>query len=564
MERVKYGRNSTRNMNIDLRNQIIIVIAGAFFFMPFLGRVHLFDWDEANFAEASREMIVSKNYMQVQIDYKPFWEKPPLFFWLQTLSMKAFGVNEFSARFVNALFGIFTLLIVYRIGRKLFDAWFGMFWAMAFLGSFLPHFFYKSGIIDPVFNLFIFLGVYFLSEAMWGERNRRLLPYFLSGIFIGLATLAKGPAAVIIITLCGFTYWASKRFVRIISIRQIIVFFGAVCLVSSLWYGLETILHGPWFVMEFVKYQAHLFTRGEAGHGRPFYFHPVVLLFGCFPASFLAIRMLFGSKKFSGKQAFFTNWMAILFWVDLVLFSIVKTKTVLYSSLTYFPITYLAVGFICSVKQGTIAWNKFYTIAITAFGLLVAAVIAVFPVVMRHPAWLAVLTKDKFALACLQYPMHWSFYEVLIGIGYGAMLVASFILAFKKKFTGAFSVLFLSTALCLQIFMIDMVPKMDLIAGGGPVEFYKSLCGKDCYVHSLFKSYVDLFYSQKLPGGNPESRNSEWLLKGSIDKPVYFVCRISKADNYRGKYGLIELKNEYGFVYFKREASKTNEEVPAK
>jgi 4-amino-4-deoxy-L-arabinose transferase-like glycosyltransferase len=45
-----------------------------------LGRVHLFDWDEINFAECAREMRISGEYRYAQIGFLPFWEKPPLFF----------------------------------------------------------------------------------------------------------------------------------------------------------------------------------------------------------------------------------------------------------------------------------------------------------------------------------------------------------------------------------------------------------------------------------------------------------------------------------------------------
>ena len=160
---------------------------------------------------------------------------------------------------------------------------------MALMGTFLPHFFFKSGIIDPVFNLFIFIGVYFLARALHPSTAGKRAPrYVVSGVFIGLAILTKGPAALVIITLCGCVYWASTRFKKIITPGEAGIFLLAVCVVSFLWYGLETIAHGTWFVTEFLNYQAHLFTRGEAGHGRPFYFHAVVLLFGCFPASFLA------------------------------------------------------------------------------------------------------------------------------------------------------------------------------------------------------------------------------------------------------------------------------------
>ena len=74
-----------------------------FLFFPFLGQSHLFDWDEINFAEAAREMIVTGDYLRVQINFQMFWEKPPFFIWLQVLSMKSFGINEFAARFPNAL-----------------------------------------------------------------------------------------------------------------------------------------------------------------------------------------------------------------------------------------------------------------------------------------------------------------------------------------------------------------------------------------------------------------------------------------------------------------------------
>ena len=76
---------------------LIILLAGATLFFPFLGGVHLFDWDEINFAEAAREMIETGDYLTVKINYQPFWEKPPLFIWMQVLSMKLFGINEFGA-----------------------------------------------------------------------------------------------------------------------------------------------------------------------------------------------------------------------------------------------------------------------------------------------------------------------------------------------------------------------------------------------------------------------------------------------------------------------------------
>ena len=140
---------------------LFIVGSSLLLFFTFLGNIHFFDWDEINFAECAREMIVSNDYWHVQIDFKPFHEKPPLFIWLQVLSMKLFGVNEFAARFPNAVCGLLTLLTLYRIGVKHYHRSFAMLWVLCYMGSILPHFYFKSGIIDPWFNYFIFLSLYF-------------------------------------------------------------------------------------------------------------------------------------------------------------------------------------------------------------------------------------------------------------------------------------------------------------------------------------------------------------------------------------------------------------------
>jgi 4-amino-4-deoxy-L-arabinose transferase-like glycosyltransferase len=185
----------------------LIALGAAVLYIHSLGKVHLFDWDEINFAESAREMIESGNYMRVQINYEPFWEKPPLFFWMQVLAMKVFGVNEFAARLPNAVCGIVTLITIYAIGKRLHGPCFGLWWTGLHATSFLPHLYFKSGIIDPWFNLFIFLGIYFLSRFIdqreAGERHMRSL--VLSALFAGLSVLTKGPVGMGVLFLCGIT-----------------------------------------------------------------------------------------------------------------------------------------------------------------------------------------------------------------------------------------------------------------------------------------------------------------------------------------------------------------------
>src|SRR5665647_1211856 len=211
----------------------IIILSGIIFFIPFLGRVHLFDWDEINFAESAREMIVTGNYHRVQINFQPFWEKPPLFFWLQAGCMKLFGINEFAARLPNAIFGIITMVTLFIIGKKHKSPRFGFIWAISYLGTFLPHLYFKSAIIDPVFNYFIFLGLYFMFRDVTHEQSKKgLLNISLAGLFIGLSTLTKGPVGLLIFMIAFLAYFIFKRFKNFPGIKKILLFiviYSAVC-----------------------------------------------------------------------------------------------------------------------------------------------------------------------------------------------------------------------------------------------------------------------------------------------------------------------------------------------
>jgi 4-amino-4-deoxy-L-arabinose transferase-like glycosyltransferase len=193
-----------------LSDLFLITLISCALYLPFLGGVALFDWDEINFAECAREMLITGNFSEVQLNFQPFWEKPPLFIWLQVISMKVFGINEFAARFPNAMCSIFTLSTLYLIGRKEIDRRMGWYWVLFYIGSLLPHFYFRTGIIDPWFNYFILIALYCFFKATANQKN--ILYFLLSGIFSGLAVLTKGPAALLIIaaTLSVYLIWTRQ------------------------------------------------------------------------------------------------------------------------------------------------------------------------------------------------------------------------------------------------------------------------------------------------------------------------------------------------------------------
>jgi 4-amino-4-deoxy-L-arabinose transferase-like glycosyltransferase len=531
----------------------IIILSGIIFFIPFLGKVHLFDWDEINFAESAREMIVTGNYHRVQINFQPFWEKPPLFFWLQVGAMKMFGVNEFAARFPNAIFGIITLITFFLIGKKYKSPRFGFIWAISYLGSFLPHLYFKSGIIDPVFNYFIFLSIYFMYLDISGEvfKNKYMYPS-LAGLFIGLATLTKGPVGLLVFLISFFVYFLFTRFKNFPNIKKILLFIFFFTLICLLWFGEEIINNGFWFLKEFLSYQVDLFLHPVASHGEPFYYHFVVVFIGCFPISIIALPILFGEKAEIKKD--FLRLMKILFWTVMILFSITTTKIVHYSSLTYMPLAFMAASYIDVLIVNQQKMKIPLLILIAFMGFIFSFLLAALPYVANHHELILPYLKDPFAAASLNVNVHWSGFESFIGIFYFILVIAAVLLFYKKKNTIAFFFLFYSTAVCLFIYLLAVVPKIEKYSQGPAINFYQSLQGKDVYVWPIgFKSYAQYFYAKKPASPVYGEKDEDFLLKGDIKKPAYFIVKITNTAFDSTCINCTFIKQEGGFKFYKRE-----------
>lgn len=527
---------------------LIIAIAAACLFLPFLGQVHLFDWDEINFAECAREMIVTDNYLQVQIDYKPFWEKPPIFIWLQVLSMKLLGVNDYAARLPNAIIGIATLLTLFYAGKRIVNEKMGMWWVALYAASWLPHFYFKTGIIDPAFNLFIFLAFFQVYLIKYGKE--KWTHALLAGIFLGLAVLTKGPAAILIAILAMGTYIVVNRGIGGFKWGHFPVIALAAFGTTCIWFGLEIASNGWWMVNEFVTYQIRLFSTEDAGHGGPFFYHFFILLIGCFPASVFLFQK--SSYKERGEVKDFKKWMWVMFWVVLLLFSIVKTKIVHYSSLCYFPLTFIAALHIYRISRNKESVGKPVKIMLGVIGVLLALAITLFPVVGLYKDKLIPYIKDPFAVANLQAAVSWSPAEMLWGIFYLIGLIVALVLINRNARKGIM-VLFGVQIIIIQVAVLHFTPKVEAYSQRAAIEFFESLQGKDVYVKVLgYKSYAHLYYARTMPHGNTEHYNEDWLLNGDVDKPTYFICKIMQADTYRAMPQLEEIGSKNGFVFFKR------------
>lgn len=523
-----------------------ICLLGALMFIPFLSGSHLFDWDEVNFAEAAREMLVTGNYSYVQINFMPFWEKPPLFIWMQALSMSVFGVNEFAARFPNAICGILTMLMLFNIGNKLKSKNFGLLWVLVYVGSLLPQFYFRSGIIDPWFNLFIFGGIHQLIIATKAEiidRGR----VAISAILIGLAIMTKGPTAFAIVGICSAVYFISTFKSHRWKILDALIFVAVVLIIGFSWFLFEIARGHGYVVQEFIDYHIRLFSESEAGHGQPFYYHPMVLLIGCFPMSLFFIFSYLNKTADSDDALHYKKWMNIMFWVVLIVFSIVKTKIVHYSSLTYFPMSFLATWYIYQLIKNDKPVKWWQQLVVLIFVLTLGTAF----LLLGHLEWikeplLEVLKNDKLAFGNFSQSIPDGKLDWTIGLLFMITTLSAILFFNKGKTKYAVASLFGGTLITVTLLSAIIAPKIDNYTQKSLFDLYKEKSSQAYFKPMIMHSYAHLFYANRLPiESNPEDE-FDWMMFGKTDKPVYFVCREQDLEKAMGWYSRLAIKERRG------------------
>jgi len=535
-----------------LNEQFWIFTISLGIFSIFLGFNRLFDWDEINFAESAREMLITEDFFRVQINFEPFWEKPPLFFWLQALFMKIFGINEFAARFPNALIGGLTLVSLYQTGTQMKDVTFGRILVLLYFGSILPHFYFKTSIIDPTFNWLIFLGFYHVIryEQIISE-TRRLLPWEQSdlkwaalkaGFWIGLATLTKGPVALLILflTYSIFMLLYQKWVIRL---GQIFLFSISYLIVIGTWFGWETYEHGSWFIEKFIQYQIELYTQSVAGHEQPFYYHFLVVFIGCFPMSLFIIPGM-GELPERHSERLVKKFMNVWFWVVLIVFSIAKTKIVHYSSMTYFPGVYLAGSFVYyQIKEDLkFPWHTYviYAVGMMIFGIGVSLLLYFAPHIHQYSNYI----NDIHVLDAMNIPLNWLGGEYGIGIFYFLVMITGLILLILRQ-SFLFLMLFsLATPIFLNLINYYIVPKVSIFTQTSAVNFWRNHSDENAYLVTYgYKSYAHYFYGEVQPN-NALKNDLKWVIENEPNKTIYISVKLKDYQNFEKEY-----ENLYQFLY---------------
>src|SRR5436189_6036199 len=103
----------------------VAVLASALIFVVLFWRLGVptfWDPDEAHYAETTRELIATGDWLAPYYNQEPFFDKPILFHLLQAAAMWLFGATEFAARLVPALAALALILTTYWLGLVLCSA----------------------------------------------------------------------------------------------------------------------------------------------------------------------------------------------------------------------------------------------------------------------------------------------------------------------------------------------------------------------------------------------------------------------------------------------------------
>jgi 4-amino-4-deoxy-L-arabinose transferase-like glycosyltransferase len=220
----------------------------------------LTDLDEGFYASVAWEMRHSGDWRTPSFLGEPWFEKPPLLYWLMLGSMRLFGENEFALRLPSALMYALTLALLAWWGNRQLGAGAGSWAALLFALAPLSLILARLAITDMALAFFLTVAVIALWEA------RGLGWSLIGGVALGLAFLTKGPFGL---GLVGLLYvWNARTLhARGLRFRWVLFALGVALLTALPWYVGVYLQHGAAFFGEFVVKQNLLrFAGGDTAH----------------------------------------------------------------------------------------------------------------------------------------------------------------------------------------------------------------------------------------------------------------------------------------------------------
>jgi len=270
-----------------------ILILGTLYICYFshLGAIGFVGPDEPRYAWIARDMAETGDWVTPRLYGKPWFEKPPLFYWGAALCFKLFGVSEAAARLPSAISALLTTLALAWLAFRLYGAETAR-WLLLLLPTTVGMIgFSHAASTDMPFSAMLAIAMVCAAVVLGLTRseNSSVLPQIpwlaliLFGFFLGLAVLAKGPAGIILAGGAVF-FWAlfTKRrrdAFRLFHPAALGSFFAT----ALPWYILCARRNPGFFRIFIIEHNFKRYLTPEFQHIQPFWYYGAVVLIAIFP-----------------------------------------------------------------------------------------------------------------------------------------------------------------------------------------------------------------------------------------------------------------------------------------
>lgn len=277
---------------------------------------HLVKTDEGRYAEISREMVQSGDWLTPRLNGLKYFEKPPLQYWTTAAAYTVFGEHQWTSRLWPALTGLGAILLVFYTGRRLFGADAGLYSALA-LGSGLAYVLVSHiNTLDMGLTFFMTLGLCSLLQAQHPATTARRSRVWMHIAWAALAgaVLSKGligvvlPGAVVVAYKLLNRDWSLLK--RLHAVSGSVLFL----LITAPWFIAVSLANPEFFQFFFIHEHFDRFLTTVHRREHPAWYFVPLLLFGTLPWTIPMLDALARAWKHGAAPQTFSPLRFLMVW----------------------------------------------------------------------------------------------------------------------------------------------------------------------------------------------------------------------------------------------------------
>jgi len=343
------------------RDTILLFLAiGLFFCIGLAARPYLTP-SEARYIEIPLQMLATGDWLTPRLNGVPYFEKPPLFYWMQASVMQWFGSGEFAGRIVTAVLATFTCLVTYATARLLYGRLSGLLAAGVLATCVLGYGLSRIAMPDMPVSLFLTCCVAcFLAAQHAIDKTTRRNFYLLMYVAAALAVMSKGLIGIVIPGMViGAWIIITKRWYILKEAR---LFTGLIIVfaITAPWHVLMAGKHPDFLNFYFIHEHFTRYLTDEHKRNQPWWFFIAIAPAGLLPWTFVTPHALRGLLTTRGmpQQVRHDN-LFLLLWIflPLVFFSTSHSKLVGYIFPIFPPLAILLGHYVGECWKGRVTAN---------------------------------------------------------------------------------------------------------------------------------------------------------------------------------------------------------------